>query len=332
MKRFIVLLSASVLAFSLTASAQQEAKPADAAPGIGVENVIVTAPALRTEKALDNFIIAHSTPTLWLGKIARWKKGICPLAVGLSPKMDLYISQRIIRVAMMTGAPLDKGETCRPNVLVIATDQPQAFLDFMSTKRPALLGAHYISQRQKIATMTLPVQAWYSTATEDFLWLHFSRPAELGAWLWRDEFKLCRGLGQQLSARRGCAFSGSRLGDGLKSELSTAIILVDTQKIAGQQIGPLADYIAMLALSQGQSYDTCQDVPTINNLMASGCAADMKPAALTDIDATYLRGLYKMDAGGSYLRRAQLHRLRNEERTGRLLITQAPPTPARRSP
>jgi hypothetical protein len=68
----------------------------------------------------------------------------------------------------------------------------------------------------------------------------------------------------------------------------------------GLQIGPLADYIAMLALSQGQSYDTCQDVPTINNLMASGCAAEMKPVALTDIDATYLRGLYKMDAGQSY--------------------------------
>src|SRR5206468_2682102 len=75
--------------------------------------------------------------------------------------------------------------------------------------------------------------------------------------------------------------SGSRLGDGLRSQLNTAIILVDTQKIAGQQIGPLADYIAMLALSQGQSYDTCQDVPTINNLMASGCTAELKPAALT---------------------------------------------------
>jgi hypothetical protein len=42
-------------------------------------------------------------------------------------------------------------------------------------------------------------------------------------------------------------------------------------------------------------------VPTINNLMAAGCAAEMKPAALTDIDATYLRGLYKMNAGSSYL-------------------------------
>jgi hypothetical protein len=299
MKRFFILL-ASVLAFPLAASAQEQAKPKET-PGIAVENVIVTAPALRSERALDNFIIAHSKPTQWLGKIARWKNGICPLAVGLSPQMNLYISQRIIRVAMMTGAPLDKGETCRPNILVIATDQPQAFLDFMSTKRPALLGPHYISQRQKIATMTLPVQAWYSTATEDFYgFISADLPSwDLGYGAMSSSYVAGSASGGM--AGMGAHVSGSRLGDGLKSELSTAVILVDTRKIAGQQIGPLADYIAMLALSQGQSYDTCQDVPTINNLMASGCAAEMKPAALTDIDATYLRGLYKMDAGSSYL-------------------------------
>jgi hypothetical protein len=300
MKGFPILLLASALAFSLTASAQEQAKPEET-PGIAVENVIVTAPALRSERALDNFIIAHSKPTQWLGKIARWKNGICPLAVGLSPRLNTYISQRIIRVAMMTGAPLDKGETCRPNILVIATDQPQTFLDFMSTKRPGLLGAHYISQRQKIATMTLPVQAWYSTATEDFNgFISADLPSwELGYGVMSSSY--AAGSASGYMGIVGARVSGSRLGDGLKSQLSTAVILVDTQKIAGQQIGPLADYIAMLALSQGQSYGTCQNVPTINNLMASGCAAEMKPAALTDIDATYLRGLYKMDAGQSYL-------------------------------
>ena len=90
-------------------------------------------------------------------------------------------------------------------------------------------------------------------------------------------------------------------GDGLKSQFTTAIIIVDSTKIAGQPIGPIADYIAMLALSQGQSYDVCQNVPTITNLLASGCAEDMRPTALTDVDATYLRGLYKMAPGGSYM-------------------------------
>jgi hypothetical protein len=76
---------------------------------------------------------------------------------------------------------------------------------------------------------------------------------------------------------------------------------VDTNRIAGQTIGALADYIAMLALSQAQTYDDCQPVPTITNLMSSGCSDGMKPDTITDIDATYLRGLYKMDAGRTLL-------------------------------
>jgi hypothetical protein len=42
-------------------------------------------------------------------------------------------------------------------------------------------------------------------------------------------------------------------------------------------------------------------VPTITNLMAADCGAEMKPAAITDVDMTYLRGLYNMTTGGSYM-------------------------------
>jgi hypothetical protein len=42
-------------------------------------------------------------------------------------------------------------------------------------------------------------------------------------------------------------------------------------------------------------------VPTITNLMASGCEAALKPAAITDVDMTYLRGLYAMNPGGTFL-------------------------------
>jgi hypothetical protein len=281
MKHRIIL--ASLLAFSFSASAQPASPP--------VENVIVTAPALRTERALDNFIIAHAAATPALGKIARWKSGICPLTVGLPDRFDQYISQRILRFAVMAGAPLAPDDKpCRPNILVVATPEPQALLDFVRTKRPALLGFHYKGQREQIAAMTLPVQAWYSTATEDF---HGFIMADLPSW----------DLGYGVMSNDGISsvhVSGSRIADGLKSQFTTAIIIVDARKIGGQEIGPLSDYIAMLALSQGQGYETCQSVPTITNLMAPDCGADLKPSALTDIDATYLRGLYRMAPDRSY--------------------------------
>jgi len=295
MKTVTGLLTALALGLVFGTAAAQDQKavppPQPLTQSLPVENVIVTEPRFRTEKALDNFIIGHAAPTPLLGKIARWKTGICPMTAGLPEKFSLYITERIIKLAMAAGAPLGKG-LCRPNILVVATNEPQQFLDFMQQKRPDLLGFHYISQRKRLATMNLPVQAWYSTATEDF-WGFIS--ADLPSW------DLGYGVMSTWGFLPAYHVSGSRLADGLKSEFTAAIILVDSKKMVGQQIGPLADYIAMLALSQGQSYGTCQDVPTITNLMASGCGADMKPAALTDVDLDYLRGLYRMNPDGTYI-------------------------------
>ena len=274
-----------VLACALVASAE----PAPPSPPI--ESVIVTAPAQRPEDALNQFIISHAAATPLLNKIARWKAGVCPLTIGLPDKFNTFITQRIIRMAMMAGAPLDHHEPCRPNLLVLATDQPQGLLDFVRAKRPDLLSFHYRPQRQQLATMRRPIQAWYSTATEDF---DGFISADLPSWQ----------MGYGVMSAYGFdspRVSGNRAtGDGLKSELTAGIIVIDTTRIAGQEIGALADYIAMLALSQAQSYDACQPVPTINNLLAPGCDQALKPAGITDIDATYLRGLYKMDAGRTY--------------------------------
>jgi hypothetical protein len=289
MKLRTIILAILAPAFAVTASAQEA--PAEA-PGIGVENVIVTAPKDRPERQLDDFIIAHAAPSPYLRKIARWKTGICPLTIGLPPELNMYVNQRLLRVAIAVGAPLADKEPCRPNIIVAATPQPQAVLDMVREKRPVLLGYHYTSREKQLATMTRTVQAWYSTATEDFYGI--VQP-DGGA------YNLAGMDAMQSLGFFSVHASGSRVGDGLKSQFTTAMIIVDSSKIAGQPIGPLADYIAMLALGQGQYYDECQPVPTITNLLAPKCESPMKPAGLTDIDMTYLRGLYHMAPGGSYI-------------------------------
>ena len=291
MKRRALLLAIPLSAFVLAASAQEKTASPEAS-GMATESVIVTAPKLRPEKALDNFIIAHAAPSSILGKIARWKTGICPITIGLPDKLNLYVTQRIIRVAMLAGAPLESSEPCRPNVSVIATDRAQEVLDLIRTRHGALLGFHYASQARDIATMRYPIQAWYSTATEDF-WgfiqadtpgLHFGKI-----------IPKVEGMSSILHV------SGFRGNDGLKSQFATVIILVDTRKIVGRQIGALADYIAMLALSQVKTYETCESLPSITNLMARDCGDETRPNALTDIDVAYLRGLYRMAAGGTFV-------------------------------
>ena len=292
MKHCVMTLATFALAFCLPASAHEPAPPANA-PGMAVESIIVTAPKDRPERQLEDFIIAHAAPSPYLLKIARWNTGICPLTIGLPPKLNFYVNQRIIRVATAVGAPLDQKEPCRPNVIVAATPQPQAALDLIREKRPVLLGYHYTSREKELATMTRAIQAWYSTATQDFYGFVQS---DGGAY----NVNVMDYMREQMGFA-SVHVSGSRTGDGLKSQFTTAMILVDSSKIGGQAIGPIADYIAMLALGQGQYYDECQPVPTITNFLAPKCESPMKPTGLTDVDMTYLRGLYHMSPGGSYL-------------------------------
>ena len=62
-------------------------------------------------------------------------------------------------------------------------------------------------------------------------------------------------------------------------------------------MGPIADYIAMLALSQATAQDNCAELPSILDLMSPDCPDAEKPQSLTVADKAYLEGLYAMDIG-----------------------------------
>ena len=71
--------------------------------------------------------------------------------------------------------------------------------------------------------------------------------------------------------------------------------MVDSTKLAGQEIVPLSDYIAMLALTQINSLAACQELPSIVNRLVQDCG---HPAdSLTIYDLAYLQGLYHMTTG-----------------------------------
>jgi len=85
--------------------------------------------------------------------------------------------------------------------------------------------------------------------------------------------------------------TGSRLGDGLRSDFYHVIIVAEPAKLLDEEIGTLADYIALLSLTQLNSLDTCQPLPSIANMLVKDCAP---VKALTDNDLAYLKGLYRM--------------------------------------
>lgn len=283
MKSFRIYLFAAVLVPSL-ALAQTAAPPED-----------VTVTGTRSREVLRGFVQSFAAPTRLTGKMARWQTGICPIVVGLKPQFTAFIARRLKDVAAKAGAPVNSSASCKPNIQIVFTTTPQALLDRVRDKQPYLLGYYdNTPQRDRLATVTRPIQAWYTTATQDLngkVEVDSGKTIGEGLEIWLP-CSITPGICLvHLPNARAVAVTGSRLGDGVRSNLFHVIIAADPGKLVDYEMGALADYIAMLALTQITSLDTCQQLPSIVNMLAQGC--ERKANALTQNDLAYLHGLYK---------------------------------------
>jgi hypothetical protein len=73
------------------------------------------------------------------------------------------------------------------------------------------------------------------------------------------------------------------------------LVIVDTSKIAADSLSSISDYISMLALTRMDFLDGCSELPSIIDLLSSGCGKRAKPLALTETDTAYLKALYSAD-------------------------------------
>jgi len=273
----IFSLGVLLMAGGMQASAQTPAPPQ--------EDVTVT--ATKSREALHTFVKKFAAPTKLSGKIARWQRHLCPLVVGQTPDFTEFIRQRIKYVALAVGAPINAEPSCKPNIQVVFTTTPQALLDNVRQHHVGVLGyAETATQLEKLATVIRPVQAWYATETRD---CDGRRQVDTGLHISSFTGKLMA----DVPTYAPCGLS--RLNDGLETGFAHILIVVDSTKLEGRKIVPLADYISMLALTQLNSLDTCQQQPSIANMLAAGC--DHPTDGVTEFDLAYLRGLYNMSAG-----------------------------------
>jgi hypothetical protein len=272
---------AATLALTLLASGATLAQPA----GHDVETVTSQAQKIPPDTVIHDFVKSYAKPTPLMGKFARWSPGspLCPQATGLTPAINLFVRDRIRAVAGQVGAPLAK-LPCRPNMVVLFTPHPQALLDAIRNSRSDLLGYHFVAQEAAMTRVSHPIQAWYATATRDYNGvLRADDPQAFDQCVLEHSLIAC-----------SAASMGTHVKDGERSEMSTVTVVVDSGRIAGLQLGAVADYIAMLALSQTSAFETCQPLISIANLMSPDCVAQ-KAQELTDTDIAFLKGLYAMD-------------------------------------
>jgi hypothetical protein len=262
------------------------APPGAAAPAANtVSPLILTAPP-KPDPVVNpesQFVRQH-LPEGWSDQFPRFRDDVCVDVQGLPKAFDAFIAQRIIAVANQVHAPVAKATDCKPNIHVIFTPTPQAQLDDIAKRKDILIGVHYNSQFKRLTTFNRPIGAWYVTRVRDdsgksHLELNVPPPASISEAIDGDD--------------RPHGRAGSRLSNGMTAEVVHSLILADANKVAGEKIDAIADYVAVLALAKWRGLERCNAIPTILNLMAEECVDP--PRAATAADLALLTGLYAVD-------------------------------------
>jgi hypothetical protein len=272
-----------------------------------LQEVVVTAsklPRQTLKRLATQFAESHGAEDPVVHQIGRWRADVCPRVSGLQPAVNAFVSRRVTEVARRVGAPTGKvGKACTVNVVIVFTLQPQQLLDHFATDYPSFLGSSRSAGDTKFQHA---IQSWYVTGTN--VMNGWTPPIDLAALMIElqngvDESTPAHALaadGARVDPAYGVGFAGfgnggSYFTKGFMSELLQVFIIVDSSKVAGDSLSSISDYISMLALTRVGSLDGCSDLPSITDLLSSGCGNRQRPLALTETDTAYLKSLYSSD-------------------------------------
>ena len=242
----------------------------------------VTVSSERTRAAIERYLGSVSVKSEVVGKIARWERhAICPVVVGLQPGAVSFITTRIKQVATEISAPVNEKADCAPNLRIVFTTAPQALLDNVRKKHAGLLGfARSNREADKMAQMIHPIQGWYRTETVGDRGIAKRDVRVIG--MCADVFSPDCPNAFQVQALR--------VGNNVKTRFEDVTIVADPTRLGDPQMGALADLVAMLALSQPQVGQGCQN--SVLDLIAKACPNPTE--GFSAMDMSYLRGLYHM--------------------------------------
>ena len=307
MKRFAPSILSLAL-FALPASAQQA--PVAQPPSSNADSVTVTG---AREAAIAKFVETRAAATRFAGKIARWQNRICPMTYGIPDNYAKFVTDKLKEIAKQAGARTNVDPACKINIQIVFTTSPQALMDNIRKEHPNYLGYHDNStQAEQMTQLKRPVHAFYTTQTTDYrgqTQVDSRRTTGLTVNITGMPIPSPDGRSERpgppmtltMPGATAVNVSGTRfLGDGIQAEFNHIVIVVDTSKVTELEMGTLGDYIAMLALSQPERFDTCQDLASITNLMITpACAPATTVSQISPHDMSYLQGLYKMNIAGS---------------------------------
>jgi hypothetical protein len=253
---------------------------------------------------IPHFVQSHGAPSPMIDQVARWRQGVCPKTTGLQPAYDEFVTRRVVTAAQAVGAPSQgSGKKCDVNIEIVFTPAPQDLLDHIAKAYPTLLGS---ARSPHDTTFRRAIQTWYLTGTRSMAGWNppvsgLDTPPTPGGpnqILPSTPPHSTPGVTIDLPNGQGAApsgLAGSHLGMSLRSEFLHVLVVIDARKVTGLSLGAVADYVAMVTLTRMSSLDSCSELPSIVDLLASGCADRAKPGSITVADTAFLKALYGSD-------------------------------------
>jgi hypothetical protein len=253
--------------FALAAGAIAQTAGEQASPPAQKPSETVTVTGRKSASDIDTivsrFVELHAAPNRKTGQFMRDDVGpVCPFTMGLPPAFDSFVTSRVVTVAASVGAKTDPTGKCTPNVEILFTDQPQAVVKSLAERtRGAILGMHYIHEKPALLEVTHPIQGWYVTGTR------YDENSSDPVKSYGLDGTVTESVDHRPKLDNAYRDAPERLvlGSNLPlrrvSTIVNVLVIADIKQLGGHEIGPVSDYIAMLALSQPRTLDDCNQLP-----------------------------------------------------------------------
>lgn len=277
----IALALASLLA--TTSAEAQEPSPSESVTRLEEVEVI----GRPLDDLIQGFVNEVAAPNRGR-QLARWPGPVCVGAGNLIPETAQFVVDRVSTVAedmgLTPGAP-----GCRPNILIIATHDPDGMAQQMVEQRRR----HFLPGGSGMDRGRSRLNA-FQTSDQPVRWWAISMPvdSDTGQRAVRVPGE-CQGSCSSIQdyAPIISVRTPSQLHSQIVDDMSRVVVIIDMNQMEGVTALQLADYVAMVTLAQIDPQADTGRYASILNVFEDPA---MTPS-LTDWDLAYLTGLYDAD-------------------------------------
>jgi len=218
-------------------------------------------------------------PRFYGESVARWRVPLCFRVSGLAREQGEFVIGRLSGTATAAGTP-PAAQGCHPNLYVIVTAQPDRVVKALYARDARTFSGASPADIERFLDPSKPkaIRAWYNI-----------EEVGPGGTALNSGGTCYTPPGGKRNVN--CRYSASRLALDTVLELSSAIVFVDVDRVKGFELDAIADYIAMVVLSDLDLDADLGDAPTILRLFTALPSA--RPMALSPWDRAFLHAIYQ---------------------------------------